>query len=110
MCGDKETLLKCFQKSVDASESVIQACLTKAGCTQNAATNEASYLFSFCQGEPDELKRRQREGKSTFAIPPLHDLFVCFTLYWELEGLHGRLLLLLPREANISASRAWVAI
>lgn len=68
VCGDKETLLKCFQKSSEASEGVIEECLTKAGCTPKAAASEASYLISFCEGEPSDLKKREREGTSQYIV------------------------------------------
>ncbi|KAF3009059.1 hypothetical protein E8E14_006629 [Neopestalotiopsis sp. 37M] len=60
LCGDKKTLRKCYEKvSGDLLEGALEQCLTKAGCTENAAAVEASYLITFCEGEEGELKRRE---------------------------------------------------
>lgn len=65
-CGDKMNMLACFQKvsSDSGLEDSIYNCLTKAGCTDKSAATEARFLITFCDGEPDELKKRRPEGKS----------------------------------------------
>jgi hypothetical protein len=62
-CGDKRNMMACFEKASSdmALEDILHSCLTNAGCTDKSATNEARFLATFCDGEPDELKKR--EGK-----------------------------------------------
>ncbi|KAK6067342.1 hypothetical protein SCUP234_04018 [Seiridium cupressi] len=63
LCGDKRHLLRCFQKAPeDALQDTIEECLVNAGCAHKAAVSEASYLITFCNGEPVELKRRERDA------------------------------------------------
>ncbi|KAH6646188.1 hypothetical protein BKA67DRAFT_541168 [Truncatella angustata] len=62
LCGDKETMVRCFKQASDADIVTLESCLKNAGCTPKAAASEASYLVTFCNGEPSDLKRREREG------------------------------------------------
>lgn len=72
ICGDKARLESCFKKTSDENpEDTIQKCLTAAGCTVQTAASEADYLYSFCSGEPVDLKRRERQGESLYKVHPL---------------------------------------
>lgn len=107
VCGDIYTTLQCLQNasaSEDALEATIEECLTKAGCTRKMAVSEASYLATLCEGEPSELKRRQREGKSTI----LFLFLVVFGNYEPSLASEGRIAFYQKGRSCINGWPAWL--
>lgn len=59
-CGDKASLKGCFGSAPEAvSHDTVESCLVAAGCSPSESADEATWLLKYCDGEPDELKRRQ---------------------------------------------------
>jgi hypothetical protein len=59
-CGDKGSLKSCLGSVPEVvTQGTVENCLVAAGCSPSESADEATWLLKYCDGEPDELKRRQ---------------------------------------------------